>query len=180
MSEKLNLEPGETLKFHLDGDIYPLEWYNLPPKTSDCYSAIPLPSVDQAIYAFNAVQFYLGQIYRLFSPDFASQIRHFYESRSTGQVVYSRMWFAQLLLVLAFGKVFSSRTKAEGAPTGSKLFLQAMSLMPTQTFTGKDSLETIETLALISLYLYSIDHREGAHSHVGRSPDCNVVRVYEF
>lgn len=165
MSEKLNLDSRDTLNFHLDGDIYPLDWSNLH-MAQEYYSAIPLPSVDQAIHAYNTVQFYLGQIYRLLDEGFAAQIRHFYERRAAGEVVYSRMWFVQLLLVLAFGKVFSSRTKTDEGPGGSKIFLRAVSLMPNQTFTGKESLTIIENLALISLYLYSIDHREGAHSHV--------------
>lgn len=168
MSEKLNLESRETPKFHLDGDIYPLDWINLP-IIQEHYSAIPLPSVDQAIHAYNTVQFYLGQIYRLLDEDFPAQIRHFYERRAAGEVVFSRMWFIQLLLVLAFGKAFSSKTKTNGDPPGSKMFLRAMSLMPNHTFTGKESLIVMETLTLISLYLYSIDHREGAHSHVSFS-----------
>lgn len=165
MSEKLNLDSRETPKFHLDGDIYPLDWINLP-IIQEHYSAVPLPSVDQALHAYNTVQFYLGQIYRLLDEDFPAQIRHFYERRAAGEVVYSRMWFIQLLLVLAFGKAFSLKTKTDGDPAGSKMFLRAMSLMPNHTFTGKESLVVIETLTLISLYLYSIDHREGAHSHV--------------
>lgn len=171
MSEKLNLVRKDDLQFHLDGDIYPLDWKNLH-TTPDCRSAIPLPSAEQAIHAFNTVQFYLGQIYRLFNDDFATQIHEFYEGRASGEVVHSEMWFVQLLLVLAFGKVFSLRTKMEGDPAGSKLFLRAMSLMPNQTFTGKESLAVIEILALISLYLYSIDHREGAHSYVSLKRPC--------
>ncbi|OJJ42134.1 hypothetical protein ASPZODRAFT_105758 [Penicilliopsis zonata CBS 506.65] len=168
MSEKLNLASPETLNLHLDGDIYPLDWSNLR-NTRDCLDTIPLPSVDQAIHAFNTVKFYLNQIYRLLNADFAAQIQHFYERRAAGESAHSRMWLIQLLLVLAFGKVFSSRTKTEGGPPGSKLFLCAMSLMPNHTFTCRDSLAVIENLALISLYLYSIDHREGAHSYIGQA-----------
>lgn len=166
MGEKLNMCSQESLRFHLEGDIYPLNWGDLHTTTQDFQKNTPLPSVDQAIHAFNAVQFYLGQIYRLFNEDFPAEIRYFYERRAVGEGAFTRMWFVQLLLVLAFGKVFSSRTRTERDPLGSKLFLQAMSIMPSETCTGKDSLTTIENLALISLYLYSIDHREGAHSHV--------------
>jgi len=166
MGEKLNMSSQENLRFHLEGDIYSLSWSDLHDTTEDFQKNIPLPSVDQAIHAFNAVQFYLGQIYRLFNEDFPAEIRYFYEQRTIGEGVFSRMWFVQLLLILAFGKVFSSRTRTERCPVGSKFFLQAMSIMPSETCTGKDSLATIENLALISLYLYSIDHREGAHSHV--------------
>lgn len=165
MSEKLELDYQEILHFKLDGDIYPLTWSNLKASPGSLLST-PLPPIDQAVHAFSVVKFYLGQIYRLFNEDFEDQVRHFYERRAVGEMVYSRMWFVQLLLVLAFGKAFSSRTKTEDGPPGSKIFLSAMSIMPNQTFTGKESLAVIENLALISLYLYAIDHREGAHSHV--------------
>lgn len=165
MSEKLELEGQATLRFNLDGDIYPLDWGN-EKVIPDSLISIPLPSVDQALHAFNAVHFYLGQIYRLFDENFGAQIQHFYKRRASGEMAYSRMWFIQLLLILAFGKAFSSRTRTDESPPGSKIFVHAMSLMPNQTFTGKDSLAVIETLALTSLYLYAIDHREGAHSHV--------------
>ncbi|CAG8273724.1 unnamed protein product [Penicillium salamii] len=168
MSEKPELEGQATLRFNLDGDIYPLDWGN-EKVNPDSLISIPLPSVDQALHAFNAVHFYLGQIYRLFDEDFGAQIQHFYKRRAAGEMAYSRMWFIQLLLILAFGKAFSSRTRTDESPPGSKIFVHAMSLMPNQTFTGKDSLTVIETLALTSLYLYAIDHREGAHSHIGQA-----------
>lgn len=165
MSEKLDLENQQSLPFKLDGDIYPLDWSNLKPYPEPLLS-IPLPPIDQTIHAFSVVKFYLGQIYHLFNEDFEEQIRHFYERRVAGEMIHSRMWFVQLLLVLAFGRAFSSRARTEDSPPGSKMFISAMSIMPNQTFTGKDSLTVIENLALISLYLYAIDHREGAHSHV--------------
>ena len=165
MSQKLELGSQTSLHFNLDGDIYPLDWGN-DKDAPEYLSSIPLPSVDQALHALNTVQFYLGQIYRLFNEDFNTQIQHFYERRAIGEMEHSRMWLIRLLLILAFGKALSSRTRTDDSPPGSKISVRAISIMPAQTFTGKDSLDVIETLALISLYLYAIDHREGAHSHV--------------
>lgn len=83
----------------------------------------------------------------------------------------NRLWFAQFLLVLAFGKAFLSRPQASGEPPGAHYFLRAMSVMPEITSVWKDSLLAIEVLALAGLYLYAIDHRESAHVYVGlRTP----------
>ncbi|GKZ32774.1 hypothetical protein AbraIFM66950_002398 [Aspergillus brasiliensis] len=165
MSEKLRMSSCKIMKFHLDGDVYPLDWWESVP-TKAPFDISTLPSIDHAMHALHNVKFHLGHICRFLRDDLAAQIREFYDSRGAPGAGQSRMWFIKFLLVLAFGKAFSSRTKSHGAPPGSSWFLRAMSLMPNHTSTGQDSLAVIENLALAALYLYAIDHRERAHSHV--------------
>ncbi|RAL11793.1 Zn(II)2Cys6 transcription factor [Aspergillus homomorphus CBS 101889] len=168
MSGKLNMDSHRTLKFHIDGDIYPLDWRSQVP-TEESLDPGTLPSLDHAIYSINNVKFHLGQVYRFLPDDFCAQVQDFYASRGAYGATQSCMWFIRFLLLLAFGKAFSSRTRSHGTPPGAKMFLRAMSLMPNHTSTGNDSLDVIENLALAALYLYAIDHREGAHSHVGQA-----------
>lgn len=75
------------------------------------------------------------------------------------------MWFVQFLLILAFGKALVSRPNGN-TPPESKFFLWAMSILPRNMKTGKDSLIVTEALALAALYLHSLDHRESSYLHV--------------
>ncbi|KAL5361712.1 fungal-specific transcription factor domain-containing protein [Aspergillus floccosus] len=169
MTEKLNVSPAiNAPNFYLDGDIYPFTWNRSsasePPDISG------LPSMNYALYLFNIVKFHLGQICRFFDEEsFISHMHKFYASSTPEEATKPRFWFVQFLLVLALGNAFWSRPRNLSGPPGSKFFARAMSVMPTGTSTGKDSLLAIETLALAGVYLYSIDHREAAHVHVGHA-----------
>lgn len=166
MTEKLNLSPAiNAPNFYLDGDIYPFSWNRStasePPDISG------LPSMNYALYLFNIVKFHLGQICRFFDEEsFISHMHKFYANTTPEEATKPRFWFVQFLLVLALGNAFCSRPRNLSGPPGSKFFARAMSVMPSGTATGKDSLLAIETLALAGVYLYSIDHREAAHVHV--------------
>ncbi|OBT81970.1 hypothetical protein VE02_09318 [Pseudogymnoascus sp. 03VT05] len=166
MSEKLNLEYSAPNLF--GEDIYPLQW---SPATADCTPDISgLPSIDYALYLFDAVKFHLGQNYRFFDESaFVSHVREFYTGSPVKKAAESRLWFVQFLLVLSFGKAFLSQSRNPGNPPGSKFFVRAMSLMPDILSIWKDSVMAIEVLALAGLYLYSIDHRESAHVYVGQA-----------
>ncbi|KAJ6002597.1 hypothetical protein N7451_005144, partial [Penicillium sp. IBT 35674x] len=155
-------------QLYLDGDIYPFAWDHAsasgPIDTSD------LPSFDYALHLFQIVQFRLGQAYRFFEEDsFIKYLHRFYEIRPDAKATEPRFLFVQFLLVLALGNAFISRPRNQTDPPGSKYFLRAMSAMPTNISTGKNSLFAIEALALVGLYLYAIDHREAAHVHVGHA-----------
>ncbi|KAL4894954.1 fungal-specific transcription factor domain-containing protein [Aspergillus ambiguus] len=170
MTEKLNISPAiSTPNFYLDGDIYPFSWNRST--TSEPPDISGLPSMNYALYLFNIVKFHLGQICRFFDEDsFIAHMQKFYGSNSPEEATKPRFWFVQFLLVLALGNAFWSRPRNLSGPPGAKFFARAMSVMPTnQTSTGKDSLLAIEALALAGVYLYSIDHREAAHVHVGHA-----------
>ncbi|BCS23913.1 Zn(II)2Cys6 transcription factor [Aspergillus puulaauensis] len=169
LTDKLHPDSANSLpQLFLDGEIYPLVWDQVkapgPPNTSD------LPSLDYALYLFQIVRFRLGQAYRFFEEDsFVSQIHRFYDSRLSADATEPRFWFVQFLMVLALGNAFIARPRNQKDPAGSKYFVRAMSAMPTNISTGKDSLLAIEALALVGLYLYAIDHREASHVHVGHA-----------
>ncbi|KAL4798552.1 hypothetical protein BDV19DRAFT_356470 [Aspergillus venezuelensis] len=153
---------------YLDGDIYPLSWNSITPLGKSPIDTSDLPSLDYALYLFNIVRFRLGQGYRFFETGlFITRMNRFYATRPDESATEPRFWFVQFLMVLALGNAFLARPRNQRDPPGSKYFNRAMAAMPPFTSTGKDSLLAIEALALVSLYLYAIDHREAAHVHVG-------------
>lgn len=164
MTEKLRLEPDSGPGF-LEGDIYLLRWSQStatgPPDISG------LPSIDQALYLFDTVKFHLGQVYRFFDEEaFVAHLREFYHGNPAQKAAECPLWFVLYLLVLAFGNAFLSRSRRTRDPPGSKFFVRATSLMPDFGYLWQDSLMAIEVLALIGLYLYSVDYRESAHVYV--------------
>ena len=166
MTEKLGVIPKASgfPDFHLDGDIYQLDWDDV--EVPDPMNNSGLPSLNSALYLFDMTRFHLGQIYRIFEADsLRTQIHDFYHFRGLVITVTSRIWMARFLLVLAFGSAFLSRKKCRNPP-GSRFFVRSMQLIPRHMKMGKDSFMVIEALALASLYLYAVDHREEAHINV--------------
>ncbi|PYI07533.1 hypothetical protein BO78DRAFT_443093, partial [Aspergillus sclerotiicarbonarius CBS 121057] len=166
MTERLGLNTETSSpEIYLDGDIYPLEWNDLP----ESADLADLPSLDYALHLFNVAKLHLGQTYRFLDEEsFTARIFALYDDPKAEKATNSRMWFVQFLLILAFGKAFLSRPNGHDTP-GSKFFVRAMSNMPKSLSTGRDSVIVIEALALAALYLYSIDHRENAYMHIGQA-----------
>lgn len=161
------LQPGvETIPPQLvEDDVYTLSWDSRPPNEKPDVGN--LPSLDYAIYLFHTFKFHLGQTYHLFDEvEFVNQIRDFY-SDAQRKAEENRLWYVKFLLILAFGTALHlSQPMPSGQPPGSKFFVRAMGLMPDHTALWKDSLFAIEVLAMVGLYLYSIDQRESAHVYV--------------
>lgn len=174
MTEKLDVNPARTsIKFYLDGDIYPFSWNRVSANGTPDMTG--LPSLDYSLYLFNIVKFHLGQTYRLIDEDaFVSHAKEFYGSHADERAIEHRFWFVQFLLVLALGSAFLSRPRNQTGPPGAKYFARAMSAMPNHTCTGKDSLVAMVALALAGVYLYAIDHREAAHVHVSMADPLNA------
>ncbi|KAL4942658.1 hypothetical protein BDV06DRAFT_235261 [Aspergillus oleicola] len=171
MTDKFDQSSAHDLpQLYLDGDIYPLSWSSITPLGKGPIDTSDLPSLDYALYLFNIVRFRLGQGYRFFETDlFITRMNSFYHARHDENATEPRFWFVQFLMVLALGNAFLARPRNQKDPPGSKYFARAMAAMPPFTSTGKDSLLAIEALALVSLYLYAIDHREAAHVHIGQA-----------
>ncbi|OAR01680.1 hypothetical protein LLEC1_02195 [Akanthomyces lecanii] len=167
LTDKLDLEPPGTPTKHFD-EIYPLQWNSLPSNIIPDITG--LPSLDHALYLFNTVRFHFGQNYRFFDEKaFVENTREFYASGAAKMASEHRLWFAQFLLVMAFGKGFLSGPQLLDEPPGARYFTRAMSVMPEITCVWKDSLLAIEVMALIGLYLYAIDQRESAHVYVAQA-----------
>ncbi|KAM0508977.1 hypothetical protein ACHAPB_001861 [Verticillium nonalfalfae] len=167
MKEKLYPDSEEGSVDVYDGKIYPLHW---KPASSDAPDMTGLPSMDYAIYLFNAVKFHLGRAYRFFEDaSFLSRMNEFYDGEARTVATQHQFWFVQYLLMLAFGKAFVSRSRASKDPLGACYFTRAMSLMPDPAVFRRDSILAIELTALAGLYFYAIDHRESAHVYLGHA-----------
>ncbi|KAF9872457.1 hypothetical protein CkaCkLH20_09954 [Colletotrichum karsti] len=170
LGEKLKPSAPPIPKQMLVDDIYDIPLKSFSP--SHFPDTRYLPSLDHALYLFNTVKFHLGQTYRFFDDaEFESQIREFYSGHVAQKAAESRLWFAKFLLVLAFGTAFHARPgHAESKdPPGGKFFMQAMSILPDNLQLWRDSLMATEVLAMIGLYLFSIDERESAHVYLGQA-----------
>lgn len=178
MTEKLHLESPFTTPNSLDQEIYPLIWRH--GAVDDSVDIGGLPSIDHALYLVNTVKFHLDQSYRLFDEaTFLGHIHEFYYGNAFKKAAECRLWFAQFLLVLAFGNAFLLQSRNPKDPPGSKFFVRAMSLMPDPTSLWKEGLLAVEVLALAGLYMYCIDHRESAHVYV-RIPASLLFSDFSF
>ena len=160
------LHPGTPLlpPQLLESETYTMKWKTSSP--SDAPNINGLPSLDHAIYLLNTFKFYIGQPYRLFDEaEFEKEIREFYANASQ-KATECRLWFTKFLLILAFGTAFLARPTASQDPPGAQFFTRAMALMPDNRALWKESLLAIQVLALVGLYLFSIDEMEPGHVYV--------------
>lgn len=165
IAEKLNVEAHHSGPELFDGDMYPVNWHPAPVNGGPDISN--LPSIDHALYLFNTVQFHFGHNFRLIDEtEFMEHLNAFYYGDPLREAAESRLWFVQFLLVLAFGNAFLFQSRGTPDPPGGKFFVRAMSLVPDHTSLSRGGFVAIENLALIGLYLYSIDHRSSAHVYV--------------
>ncbi|KAL4805368.1 hypothetical protein BDV18DRAFT_152711 [Aspergillus unguis] len=168
IAEKLNVEAHHSGPELFDGDMYPINWNPAPVNEDPDISN--LPSIDHASYLFNTVKFHFGHNFRLIDEtEFMEHLHEFYYGDPTREAKEARLWFVQFLLVLAFGNAFLFQSRGSPDPPGGKFFVRAMSLMPDHTSLSRGGFTAIEDLALIGLYLYSIDHRSSAHVYTGHA-----------
>ncbi|OAA69594.1 Fungal specific transcription factor [Cordyceps fumosorosea ARSEF 2679] len=154
---------------HFDGG-HKLVWNAVPcDETPDVSN---LPPLDYALLLFNVAKFYLGSIFYLIDEqDWLRNLYELYEDQSA-KAASSRHWYAQYLLILAYGKVFITNQSSAEGPTGHQYAARAMALMPDLSGLAPDSMTAVQALVLGSVYLQSIDMRVGALQHV-----CHAMRI---
>lgn len=162
MAERLDLDRPE---FGQEA-IYPLHWTPALPDAPIDISG--LPSIDHSLFLLTSVKFNFSQVYRLFDEEaFIDHIKGFYYGDGVQKASRNRLWFVQFLLMLAFGKAFSTHSQGTGGTVpGGDYFCRAMSLMPDLTSIWQSGVAAIEVLALASLFMYCLDHRQSAHLYV--------------
>lgn len=156
--------PTNCLVF--DSCTYDLGWEGLRNgKESSRFTPV-LPTLDHAMHLVEVVRFHCGQLFHLWDDTvFTHNLHAFYAhdpSSSTGREI----WYTQFLLVLAFGKAFSSKKTKGTRPPGADLFVAALRTMPDTIFLFSDCLLSTEVLCLIGLYLQCVDYRILAHNYV--------------
>ncbi|KZF21338.1 hypothetical protein L228DRAFT_249146 [Xylona heveae TC161] len=174
LNEQLRPSTPRDIPLAQDGDAYKIRWTRAKPDEPPDISA--LPPLDFSIYLMNTVKFNLGQVYRLFDEEeFLRNLYEFYGD-SFRKVDESRLWYCQFLLILAFGKAFlMNRKPTSDAPVGVEYFVRAMSLLPEFPELWMEPILAIEVLALIALYLHSVDMRDSSYCYLGQALRMAVV-----
>lgn len=129
-----------------------------------------IPSREYAKYLSETTLFHLGSTYHVFEREgFMSKLDRFY-NESWCDKPLKELWHMQLLLVIAFGKLFLRRGASSLGPPGAPDFLRALKLQPDVLDLWDDPILRIEILCLISLYLLTADIRGTAYTFVCVSP----------
>lgn len=152
--------------WHLDGVAFRLQWRPIPP--DEAPDVTNLPPLDYALYLFNTVKFYFGFLSFMIDEDaYLRNLHDFYKDPPAKATAF-RYWYAQYLLVLAFGKAFITHKNPSGTPPGHQYASRAMALLPDLSGMHEDPLTCIQALSLGAVYLQSIDMRRAAFQHVSR------------
>ncbi|KAH8674253.1 hypothetical protein BX600DRAFT_227513 [Xylariales sp. PMI_506] len=153
--------------FNNDGAAFRLKW------TTVANEAVPdvsnLPPTDYAIFLLSTVKFHLGSYFQLIDEDLFIRNTNQLEKDAARVAQHQRLWFAQYLLVLAFGQAFLTHSDSNTSPAGSNFAARAMALIPDVAQLHEEQSLAIEVLALAALYLQSIDMRVAAFQYIGQA-----------
>ncbi|KAJ5537241.1 transcriptional regulator family: Fungal Specific TF [Penicillium frequentans] len=153
--------------WHLDGMAFKLQWR--PTSLEELPDVSNLPPLDYALFLFNTVKFYFGFLSFIIDEDLYLQDLHEFYKDPVAKAVESRYWYAQYLLVLAFGKAFLTPKSPSGPPPGHQYAARAMALLPDLSGMHRDTLTCIQAMSLGAVYLQSIDMRRAAFQHIGHA-----------
>ncbi|KAH8432764.1 putative C6 transcription factor [Aspergillus melleus] len=174
---RLNPNHFAPIPTPVDGDAYHIHWRKASSEEAPDISG--LPSLEHALYILNTVQFHFGHLYRMFDEtEFLRHLYGFYEN-AAAKVQESRLWYIQFLVILAFGDAFLAPVrKANNTASWTKFFSRAMSLLPDTTGLWQEPTLAIEVLALIALYLHSIDMRDNSYCYIGQAMRVALVEGF--
>ncbi|GKU18683.1 unnamed protein product [Fusarium langsethiae] len=153
--------------WHLDGVAFRLHWRPLMPEEHPDVSNLP-PS-DYAFFLVQTARFYLGPLASLIDEtEFLQHFKELYQDAST-KAASCKLWYAQYLLMIAFGKAFLGGKSADGSPPGYQYAARAMPLMPELAGIALDPILSAQALTLAAIYFQSIDMRVAAYQHIGQA-----------
>ncbi|KAI8244267.1 Proline utilization trans-activator [Colletotrichum sp. SAR 10_96] len=135
-----------------------------------------LPPLDYAMFLFNTAKFYLGAVFYLIDEkSFMKNLHEFYDDPAA-KASSSRLWYAQYLLILAFGKAFVvNQSSSHTGPAGVQYATRAMSLLPDLSGLEPDTISSIQALALAAVYFQCLDMRLAAFQHIGQALRISIV-----
>ncbi|KAL0783327.1 hypothetical protein CaCOL14_001233 [Colletotrichum acutatum] len=157
--------PSNALLF--DGTTYALDWDGY--RASEAPEMPALPTQDYAIYLVNAVKFHCGQMFHLFDEEtFMKSLYSFY-SDPNPRPDPTDPWFIHFLLILSFGKAFTTKTNRGSRPPGHDFFVKAMQLLPDFSVLLKNHVLSTEIMCCIALYTQCIDFRHCSYNYIGQA-----------
>lgn len=150
--------------FHPDGQAFSMKWK--PLGLDECPDVSHLPPLDYTLFLFNSVKFYFGPSFRIIDEaSFTENLHELYKDPAQ-KASTSRHWYAQYLLILAFGKAFIGQNNSHAGPPGHHYAVRAMGLLPDMSGLPPNPMHAIEALTLAAIYLQSVDMRVAAFQHV--------------
>ncbi|KXH59195.1 hypothetical protein CSAL01_08894 [Colletotrichum salicis] len=157
--------PTNALLF--DGTTYALDWDGY--RVGGVPEIPALPTQDYAIYLVNAVKFHCGQMFHLFDEEtFMKSLYSFY-SDPNPRPDPTDPWFIHFLLILSFGKAFTTKTNRGNRPPGHDFFVKAMQLLPDFSALLKNHVLSTEIMCCIALYTQCIDFRHCSYNYIGQA-----------
>ena len=160
--------PDTTLDLPIitDRNAYQVQWTKA--QSNGIADITELPSQDHAIYLVNTVNFHIGHFLHLYdNEEFMKNLHEFYGDVQQ-KVQNSKLWYIQFLVIMAFGEtLLLPASKTSQSSAYSQYFTRAMSLLPDITEMWNDPILSVEILALVALYLYSLDMRDSSCCYVG-------------
>ncbi|KAB8279511.1 hypothetical protein BDV30DRAFT_201731 [Aspergillus minisclerotigenes] len=159
--------------WHLDGMAFKLQWKQVSLEESP--DVTNLPPLDYALFLYNAAKYYLASLSFLIDETLYLQELHEFYRDPAAKAASRRSWFAQYLLVLAFGKASITQRNPSGSPAGHQYASRAMALLPDLSGIHEDPLTSIQALSLAALYFQSIDMRKAAFQHIGQALRCCII-----
>ncbi|KAK2592766.1 hypothetical protein QQS21_009538 [Conoideocrella luteorostrata] len=151
--------------FNTDGTAFRLRW--VPAHPDHAPDVGNLPPHDYSLYLFHTVRFHLGHLFTVVDePSFLHRLEEF-EKNPVEVATENRLWFAEYLLILAFGVAFKADGGLADAPAGCEYASRGMALIPDTAQLHEEGLLSIEVLSLAALYFHSIDMRSSAYQNIG-------------
>jgi proline utilization trans-activator len=133
------------------------------------HPTIPLPPFDFAKRLYAAQYSYIGTIFSFTDPgSFEENLREFYEREPDFTDRNDRLAYCQILLVLAFGQMYSvNQWTSHNGPPGFEYFQQALQLLPDIHEQG--SVTFVEVLSLVGYFFQNLNLRDVAFLYVSKA-----------
>ncbi|KAK7404024.1 hypothetical protein QQX98_010197 [Neonectria punicea] len=153
--------------WHLDGVAFKMQRRPLGPDEAPDVSNLP-PS-DYALFLFKTATFYLGPLANILDERrFICNMKELYED-APAKARRCRHWYAQFLLMLAFGKAFLGNGGKDNKPPGYQYAARAMSILPDLAGIDNEPVVSAQALSLAAIYFQSVDMRVAAFHHIGQA-----------
>ncbi|KAJ5005160.1 putative transcriptional regulatory protein [Colletotrichum sp. SAR 10_66] len=163
----INKTPLPTSALIFDAAAYTLDWDGY--RIGEGPEMPALPTQDYAIYLVNAVKFHCSQMFHLFDEEsFMKSLYHFY-SDPNPRADPTDLWFIHFLLILAFGKAFTTKANRSRKPPGHDYFIKAVQLLPDLSVLLKQAALSTEILCSLALYMQCVDFRHASHNFIGQA-----------
>ncbi|WQF81651.1 hypothetical protein CDEST_06665 [Colletotrichum destructivum] len=149
---------------------WPENVYGIPPPKRGGESrdgdrhTVDLPGLQEAQELLDTVLNSLGNIQHLFEPRaFCDRLSEFYSTA----VDKTDIWYVELLIVLAVGKLLRGKPGGGGTLPGTDLYQEAERHLPGMMTLRRQGTTAVEILGMMAFYLQCADLRDDAYVYAG-------------